>query len=136
RTRAIDVAGQSGEGATPGAPERSVPPSPAISSSPIISVEHVSLDFRKEKEQMPVLVDVSLTASKDELVAITGPSGCGKSTLLRIIAGLNKPTSGAIKFRDQVITGPRSEIAMIFQYFVLLPWKTALENVLFGLSYR
>ncbi len=85
---------------------------------------------------MPVLVDVSLTASKDEFVAITGPSGCGKSTLLRIIAGLNKPTSGVIKFRGQPISGPRTEIAMIFQNFVLLPWKTALENVMFGLSSR
>lgn len=122
-------------------------PSPTISASvssvpqptslsPVLSVEHISLDFRKEKEQMPVLVDVSLTASKDEFVAITGPSGCGKSTLLRIIAGLNKPTSGVVKFRDQPITGPRSEIAMIFQNFVLLPWKTALENVMFGLSSR
>jgi NitT/TauT family transport system ATP-binding protein len=104
------------------------------SSAPIISVEHVNLDYRKENEQLPVLIDVSMQAFKDEFVAITGPSGCGKSSLIRIIAGLNKATSGVVRFRDQPITKPRAEIAMIFQNFVLLPWKTSLENVVFGLS--
>ena len=103
---------------------------------PIVSVEHVCLDFRREKEQLPVIVDVSFNAWKDQFVTLTGPSGCGKSTLLRTIGGLNKPSSGVVKFRDAAITGPRSEIAMIFQNFVLLPWRTALENVMFGLSSR
>ena len=107
-----------------------------LTGGPIISVEHVSLDFRKEKEQMPVLNDVSMTASRDQFVTLTGPSGCGKSTLLRIIGGLAKPTSGVVKFRDAPITAPRAEIAMIFQNFVLLPWRTSLENVMFGLSSR
>jgi NitT/TauT family transport system ATP-binding protein len=142
RLRAADVADQNALRAPPRVPQTnasaSVPASSSSSSSapPILTVEHISLDFRKEKEQMPVLVDVSLTASKNEFVALTGPSGCGKSTLLRIIAGLTKPTSGVVKFRDQVITQPRAEIAMIFQNFVLLPWKTALENVMFGLASR
>jgi NitT/TauT family transport system ATP-binding protein len=103
-------------------------------AQPIISVEHVNLDYRKENEKLPVLVDVSFQAFKDEFVAITGPSGSGKSSLIRIIAGLNKATSGVVRFRDQPITKPRTEIAMIFQNFVLLPWRTALENVIFGLS--
>jgi NitT/TauT family transport system ATP-binding protein len=108
----------------------------AADTGPIVTVEHVCLDFRKEKEQLPVIVDVSLEARKDQYVTITGPSGCGKSTLLRTIGGLNKPSSGVIKFRDSTVTGPRPEIAMIFQNFVLLPWRTALENVMFGLSSR
>ncbi len=114
-------------------------PSPSSDVSPevpIISVEHVSLDYKKEKEPLPVLVDVSLAARKDEFVVITGPSGCGKSSLLRIIAGLNKPTSGRVLFRGTPVTEPRQELAMIFQNFVLLPWRTALENVLFGLASR
>ncbi|MDG6926424.1 MAG: ABC transporter ATP-binding protein [Nitrososphaerota archaeon] len=105
-------------------------------SQPVIQVEHVSLSFAKEKASMPALVDISLTAYKNEFVAITGPSGCGKSTLLRIIAGLVRPTSGSVKLAGQEITAPRHEIAMIFQTFVLLPWKTSLENVVFGLSTR
>jgi NitT/TauT family transport system ATP-binding protein len=105
-------------------------------SEAIITVDHVSLDFRKEKEDLPVLVDVSMQAFKNEFVTITGPSGCGKSSLLRIIGGLGKASSGVVKFRDSPITKPRREIAMIFQNFVLLPWRTALENVIFGLSSR
>ncbi len=104
--------------------------------STIVSVEHVCLDYHKEKEPLPVLVDISLTASKDELVAITGPSGCGKSTLIRIIGGLNKPTSGTVKVLDSEVRGPRNDVTLVFQNFVLLPWRTALENVLFGLSSR
>ena len=103
---------------------------------PIVEVDHVNLNFKKEKGAMQVLVDVSLSAYKDEYVALTGPSGCGKSTLLRIIAGLTKPSSGVVKFRGEPIQEPRPEVAMIFQNFVLLPWKTSLDNVLFGLSSR
>jgi len=106
------------------------------SGSTVVTVDHVSLDYLKEKEPLPVLVDVSLTAARDELVAVTGPSGCGKSTLLRIMAGLIRPTSGSVRVLDSEVKGPRDEISMVFQNFVLLPWRTALENVLFGLSSR
>jgi NitT/TauT family transport system ATP-binding protein len=102
----------------------------------VVAVEHVSLDYHKEKEPLPVLVDVSLTARKDELVAVTGPSGCGKSTLLRIIAGLIKPTSGTVRVLGKEVRGPSDDISIVFQNFVLLPWRTAMENVLFGLSSR
>ena len=102
----------------------------------VVTVDHVNLDYYKEKEPLPVLVDVTMTAARDELVAVTGPSGCGKSTLLRIIAGLIKPTAGKVKVMDSEVTGPRNDISMVFQNFVLLPWRTALENVLFGLSSR
>jgi NitT/TauT family transport system ATP-binding protein len=110
--------------------------SPQSNPSPIIEVEHVSLSFKMEKSALPALVDVSLTAYKNEFVALTGPSGSGKSTLLRIIAGLIKSTSGTVKFLGSPVVGPRTEIAMIFQTFVLLPWKTSLDNVMFGLSSR
>jgi len=102
----------------------------------IVTVDHVNLDYHKEKEPLPVLVDISLTAAKDELVAVTGPSGCGKSTLLRIISGLVKPTTGSVRVLDSEVKGPRDDISLVFQNFVLLPWRTALENVLFGLSSR
>jgi len=107
-----------------------------IASGAIVTVDHVSLDYHKEREPLPVLMDVSLTAARDELVAVTGPSGCGKSTLLRIIAGLIKATAGNVSVLDSEVKGPRDDISMVFQNFVLLPWRTALENVLFGLSAR
>ena len=101
---------------------------------PIIAVNRINLEYVKEKDRMPVLIDVSFTASNNQFVSVTGPSGCGKSSLLRIIAGLHTATSGDVKFRGIEITQPRNEIAMIFQNFVLLPWRTALENVMFALS--
>jgi NitT/TauT family transport system ATP-binding protein len=107
-----------------------------IASGAIVTVDHVSLDYHKEKEPLPVLVDVSLTARKDELVAVTGPSGCGKSTLLRIISGLIKPTAGSVRVLDSEVKGPRDDVSMVFQNFVLLPWRSALENVMFGISAR
>ncbi len=106
------------------------------SGTTVVTVDRVSLDYHKEREPLPVLVDVSLSAKKDELVAVTGPSGCGKSTLLRIIAGLVRPSSGKVMVLDTEVTGPRADVSMVFQNFVLLPWRTALENVLFGLSSR
>ncbi len=102
----------------------------------VVTVEHVSLDYHKEKEPLPVLVDVSMTAARDELVAVTGPSGCGKSTLLRIVSGLIRPTSGSVRVLDSEVKGPRDDISIVFQNFVLLPWRTALENVIFGLTSR
>jgi NitT/TauT family transport system ATP-binding protein len=121
-----------GSESSPGSTSQSQP----TTDGPIVSVEHVNLSFKKEKSDMQVLVDVSLSAYKNEYVALTGPSGCGKSTLLRIMAGLTRATSGVVKFRGEPITAPREELAMIFQNFVLLPWKTSLDNVLFGLSSR
>jgi len=105
-----------------------------VAGTTIVTVDHVRLDYHKEKEPLPVLADVSLTSAKDQLVAVTGPSGCGKSTLLRIISGLIKPTSGSVRVLDSEVTGPREDISLVFQNFVLLPWRSALENVLFGLS--
>lgn len=102
----------------------------------IVSVEHVSLDYHKEREPLPVLVDISMTAGRDEFVAITGPSGCGKSTLIRIIGGLNLASYGKVTVMGSEVKGPRSDITLVFQNFVLLPWRTALENVMFGLSAR
>ena len=112
------------------------PESAQTGVTPIIEVEHVNLSFTVEKRDMPILNDISLSAFSNEFVALTGPSGCGKSTLLRIIAGLTKPTSGVVRYNGEPVTRPRTEMAMIFQNFVLLPWKTSLENVIFGLSSR
>lgn len=128
--------GQSPEATAPVAGTADRKAAQGSSLGPIIQVDHVSLSFPKEKGTLPVLTDVSMSAYQNEFVALTGPSGCGKSTLLRIIAGLIQATSGTVKFRDQSITGPRHELAMIFQTFVLLPWKTSLDNVMFGLSSR
>jgi NitT/TauT family transport system ATP-binding protein len=95
----------------------------------VIEVEKVKKSFVSDKTAILVLDDVSFNVGKDEFLCIVGPSGCGKSTLLRMMAGLEKPDSGRILFKGQAIAAPSPKVAMVFQLFGLLPWKTALENV-------
>jgi NitT/TauT family transport system ATP-binding protein len=76
---------------------------------------------------------VSFTMSQGEFVSVVGPSGCGKSTLLRMVAGLIEKTSGQIQVHGTNVSGPRADTSMMFQKPTLLPWKTALENVLLPL---
>lgn len=94
-----------------------------------IEIEAVSKHFVSDKTQILVLDNVSFSVCKDEFLVIVGPSGCGKSTLLRMMAGLEKPDSGRILFKGQPVEAPTPKVAMVFQLFGLLPWKTALENV-------
>jgi NitT/TauT family transport system ATP-binding protein len=85
-------------------------------------------------DRLEVLADVSLTVAPNEFVALIGPSGCGKTTLLKTVAGIVEPAAGEIRTDDgRRITGPSADIAMVFQDFVLLPWKSVLENVMLGL---
>jgi len=95
----------------------------------VLEADKVSKTFEMEKNKIPVLDNVSFSVGNDEFVCLVGPSGCGKSTMLRIIAGLEKADSGTVKFHGEPITKPNSKIAMVFQLFGLLPWKTSLENV-------
>ncbi len=96
---------------------------------PVLEVEGVTKTFVEGKSSVLALDKVDLTVEKDEFVCVVGPSGCGKSTLLRIIAGLERADSGRVLFLGQPISRPTPKIALVFQLFGLLPWKTALENV-------
>ena len=80
------------------------------------------------------LKDISFQVNEGEFLCIVGPSGCGKSTLLRMIAGLDHPSSGQIRFRGDLLTSPHPKISMVFQTFALLPWRTVIQNVEFGLE--
>jgi NitT/TauT family transport system ATP-binding protein len=96
---------------------------------PALEVKNVSKTFVEDKVKVAALDDVSFTVEDEEFVCLVGPSGCGKSTMLRVIAGLEKADSGEVIFEGKPITKPTPKIAMIFQLFGLLPWKTAIENV-------
>ena len=70
------------------------------------------------------------------MVALVGPSGCGKSTLLRIMIGLQKPSSGELRYRGEVITGVNPAAALVFQNFALFPWLTVEQNIALSLTSR
>ncbi|MBB4001870.1 ABC transporter ATP-binding protein [Aurantimonas endophytica] len=79
------------------------------------------------------LQPTDLTVPSDDFVTILGPSGCGKSTLLRIIAGLDRPTTGTVTLDGEAITGPGPDRGMVFQSYTLFPWLSVEDNIAFGL---
>ena len=102
-----------------------------------ISCTNVSKTFiQKGTQQVPVLDDVSIDIHENEFLVILGPGQCGKSTLLRIMAGLETPTSGSMTLNGKEITGPGPDRGMVFQGYMLFPWKTVLGNVLMGPKLR
>ena len=105
-------------------------------ASPKLEVRAVSKSFpRPNGELLPVVQELSLEVANLEFLALVGPSGCGKSTLLRIIDGLIPCDRGAIFLNGREVTGtPGQGRGMVFQTFDLLPWRTALGNVEFGLE--
>ena len=77
--------------------------------------------------------NLNLEIRAQEILCIVGPSGCGKTTLLRSIAGLTDLSSGQLLVHGKPVKGPPDGVAMVFQHFGLLPWKTVYDNGAFGL---
>jgi len=95
-----------------------------------LSIEQVVKSYRKPNgDQFVVLNGIDMNIGQQEYVSIIGHSGCGKSTLMRIVAGLEKPTSGLITLEGKAIRQPGSERMMVFQGYALLPWLTVRENI-------
>jgi nitrate/nitrite transport system ATP-binding protein len=90
-----------------------------------LSVEAVDMSFGASE----ILTGIDLTIRKGEFVTLIGHSGCGKSTLLNLVAGLIKPTRGAILLAGKHVDGPGPDRGVVFQNHSLLPWLTCYENV-------
>lgn len=101
----------------------------------LLSVKEVSMSFKKREQQdLLVLEKINFELRKGEITALLGKSGSGKSTLLRIIAGLSKPSSGEVQYRNNPVLSPIKGVSMVFQSFALMPWMTVLQNVELGLE--
>lgn len=85
---------------------------------------------------MHALDGFSLSVEAGEMVSLVGPSGCGKSTLLRLMAGLDRPTSGELRIGTELITGPSADRGLIFQQPNLFPWLSVRRNIEAGLVAR
>jgi NitT/TauT family transport system ATP-binding protein len=84
----------------------------------------------KDGSDVIALRDISFEVRKGEFVTVVGPSGCGKSTLMRILAGLERASSGSALLGGKTVAGPSRDVGVVFQAPVLLPWRTVLQNVL------
>ena len=83
-----------------------------------------------------VLKDINMDVAEGEFVSILGQSGCGKNTLLRLLAGLEKQTSGEILIDGKPFSGPSLSRGVVFQDYGLFPWMTAGENIMLALRQR
>ena len=94
----------------------------------MLTVKNLTKIFTLEKERVIALQDVNFEVKEGEFFTVVGPSGCGKSTLLRLLAGLDKPTSG------NLIWDEKPSIGFVFQNFALFPHLNVFQNIEFGLK--
>ena len=105
-------------------------------TEPLLRARNVSHTYSRRNRVTPALAGVSLSVQAHEFVCVVGDSGSGKSTLLRILGGLLAPTSGLVQFEGNTVRAPQPQIGFVFQNTNLMPWRTALENVLLPLELR
>src|ERR687894_317011 len=92
--------------------------------------------FASRRGEVVAIDGVDFSASAGEFIAIVGPSGCGKSTFLYIVGGFVEATEGTVTVDGSPVTGPDPSRGIVFQEFVLFPWKTVMGNVMYGLAQR
>jgi NitT/TauT family transport system ATP-binding protein len=99
-----------------------------------LSVKHIGKRFRMDAStEIDAVSNVSFDVKEGEICALLGPSGCGKSTVLRMIAGLDRPTSGAMYLDGRPIDGPDKSRGMVFQRYTSFDWMTVQQNVEYGM---
>ena len=108
-------------------------------SAPAIELQDVACTFvsKDQPGQRYTAVDrVNLTVGAGEFVSVVGPTGCGKSTLLNVAAGLLEPSRGSARIFGEPLQGLNRRAGYMFQAESLMPWRTALQNVMAGLQFR
>ena len=102
-----------------------------------LSIQGVSRVFETAGGQRTqALQPIDFNVNDNDFVTILGPSGCGKSTLLRIVAGLERTSTGRVLLDGQPVQGPGADRGMVFQSYTLFPWLTIAQNIRFGLRER
>jgi len=103
---------------------------------PCVRLERVSVAFETPDQRVQALSGVDLEVGEGEFIALLGPTGCGKSTLLRVVSDLTHPTEGRVEVRGRAAADARhaNEFGFVFQEPALLPWRSALDNVMLPLE--
>jgi NitT/TauT family transport system ATP-binding protein len=107
-------------------------------TAPIIQLRDVTKTFQSHDRSLTVFNSFSYQVENRSFLSVVGPSGCGKSTLLKLISGLETPSDGEIRFNGRIVNGPPKGMIYVFQQYTksILPWRTVIENVEFGLRAR
>ena len=100
----------------------------AATDAAVVSAQGLSKSFADGS--VVALDDISFDIRQGSFVSLVGPSGCGKSTILRLISGLIERTEGQLAVHGSVVTGPHTDVGLMFQKATLLEWRTVIENVL------
>jgi NitT/TauT family transport system ATP-binding protein len=114
-------------------------PSPAVTNTSghaAVQLESVTMTYRARDGDYTAVSGVDLTVERGRFVSVVGPTGCGKSTVLNAVAGLLAPAAGRVLIDGTPLRGLNSHAGYMFQQDALLPWKTVLDNVAFGLQLR
>lgn len=102
----------------------------------LISIQNVKKVYQTRTGPLHAMGPIDLSVHQGEFISIVGPSGCGKSTLLLLIAGLLEFETGEICINDTKVTGPQTDIGIVFQTPVLVDWRDVLGNVLLQIEMR
>lgn len=100
-----------------------------------VTIKNLSFAYSDEPDKL-ILKDINMEVEEGEFICLLGQSGCGKSTFLRLLAGLEDPTSGEIKFGGRAIDGASLDRGVVFQDYGLFPWMTAGENIMLALQQK
>ena len=100
----------------------------------MIDIENVSLAYAGRGGPVLAVEGLNLAVAKGEFAAVVGPSGCGKSTLMKLVTGLVRPTTGAVRVNGAAVSGPVKIAGMAFQNANMLPWRTVADNLLLPLE--
>jgi NitT/TauT family transport system ATP-binding protein len=100
----------------------------------LVKLERVSMAYGRGETAVRAIEEVSLSIRQGEFIAVVGPSGCGKSSLMKLISGLHPPLGGSLTVEGRPVTGPLKSVGMAFQNSNLLPWRSAIDNVLLPLE--
>ncbi len=103
-----------------------------VPGRPIYQLRNVSRSYGAFR----ALTGINLDLTEGSFSSVIGPSGCGKTTLLKIMAGLAPPSTGSVILNGRPVMGPQRQIGMMFQQATLLPWRTAIDNILLPIEIR
>lgn len=109
---------------------------PAASDDVAIELRDVAKSYTTQRRTINAVAPTSFRVGRGEFLSVVGPSGCGKSTLLKLVAGLVPVTSGELHVNGRKVTGPQTDLGIVFQDDLLMEWRKALDNVLVQGEFR